>query len=339
MNVKKFTEASVLSAAFVIISVVIIALGGGQLGYIDFIVPALAGIILLKCGLKYSILSCISSVLLLIMMVGDPFSAVMTAQSMILGITAAYFMRKDENIFDDFFYTSIAGIIIILLMDYTFSAFIGYSLLKDAKETAEQAMLIMNPMINALAAASNTDPAVLTASMVSMQKYVVYLSIAVIPIGTVILTYVLLIFLSKKLRITDTVTAKKRHLLKNLKKTASLLTLSRKNLYIGTCYCVITAIINNFIIKNEFSYAAIFLNSSMYVILFYLFQDSWTGVGKFLAAVVKKPIIMTLYNLAVILFLINFPFILTAVLISANLLIDVKFNLKSVINNCVKQMQ
>ena len=100
MDVKKFTEASMLSSAFVVLSVLCIGLGFGYLGYIDFVVPAFFGIILLKCNLKYTIMSCVSSLILIIFVIGDLPSGIMMSQNMILGMVIAYFIKKDESIFD-----------------------------------------------------------------------------------------------------------------------------------------------------------------------------------------------------------------------------------------------
>ena len=44
-----------LSAAFVVLSVIFIGIGAGYLGYIDFIVPILIAVIYLRCGFKMCI--------------------------------------------------------------------------------------------------------------------------------------------------------------------------------------------------------------------------------------------------------------------------------------------
>ena len=54
------TEAAMLSAAFVVLSVIFIGTGMGYLGYIDFIVPVLIAVIYLRCGFRYTILSSIT---------------------------------------------------------------------------------------------------------------------------------------------------------------------------------------------------------------------------------------------------------------------------------------
>ena len=54
-----------------------------------------------------------------------------------LGMVIAYFIKKDESIFDDLFFSSIAACIIMIFVDVNFSTLTGYSLLKESRELME----------------------------------------------------------------------------------------------------------------------------------------------------------------------------------------------------------
>ncbi|HCW54608.1 MAG TPA: hypothetical protein DG753_12935 [Clostridium sp.] len=97
MNVKELTTAEVLSSIFIISSLSFIGFGLGYLGYIDFVVPIFIGIIVLKCNKKYSVLASITSLLLTVFLLGNVSAAVMTTQSIILGIVIGIAIEKGRK--------------------------------------------------------------------------------------------------------------------------------------------------------------------------------------------------------------------------------------------------
>ncbi|MGM9933733.1 DUF2232 domain-containing protein [uncultured Clostridium sp.] len=306
MNVRKFTEASMLSAAFVALSVLCISIGLGYFGYIDFIVPAFAGIILLKCDLKYTILSCISSLILIIFVIGDLPSGIMMSQSMILGIIITYFIKKDESIFDDLFFSSIAACAVMIFIDINFSALTGYSFLKESKDYLNMLPAIYEPY----------------------KDIILYMSVACLPIGTVIIAYIGTVVLAKRFKIDNEAALKKSNIIRHFKRYGQFLSCTRKTIYSGIVCIISVLFINKYILSDKYSYIAILLNSIMYVMLFFILQDSFSVINKCVYGITKTRFKLFICQFALLYFLIG-AFKITALIMTLlNLYLDYKFQLK-----------
>ena len=70
-SVKRLTEAAILSAAFIIITMVALSTGLGYGLYLDFGVPIIFALIYFRCDLKYTFMCGISSVLLILFVLGN----------------------------------------------------------------------------------------------------------------------------------------------------------------------------------------------------------------------------------------------------------------------------
>ena len=315
LNVRKFVEASMLSAAFVAISVVCISIGLGYFGYIDFIVPAFTGIILLKCDFKYTILSCITSLILIIFIVGDLSSGIMMSQSMILGIVITYFIKRDGSIFDDLFYSSIAACIVVISIDINFSVLTGYSFLRESRDYLQ----VLPPIYE------------------QYKHIILYLSVACIPVGTVIIGYIATLMLSNKFKIEHSCIIKKWKIIKSFKKCGALVSCSRKSIYVGIIGLAIILLINNFVLRDKYTYIAILFNSIKYIILFFIIQDSFGLVNKFMYSIINSRSKFIIYQLISIYFLIICFKTTSIIMVTLNLYLDYKFNLKlkykSILNN------
>lgn len=304
-----------LSAAFVAISVVCISIGLGYFGYIDFIVPAFTGIILLKCDFKYTILSCITSLILIIFIVGDLSSGIMMSQSMILGIVITYFIKRDGSIFDDLFYSSIAACIVVISIDINFSVLTGYSFLRESRDYLQ----VLPPIYE------------------QYKHIILYLSVACIPVGTVIIGYIATLMLSNKFKIEHSCIIKKWKIIKSFKKCGALVSCSRKSIYVGIIGLAIILLINNFVLRDKYTYIAILFNSIKYIILFFIIQDSFGLVNKFMYSIINSRSKFIIYQLISIYFLIICFKTTSIIMVTLNLYLDYKFNLKlkykSILNN------
>lgn len=306
MDVKKFTEASILSSVFVVLNTLCISIGLGYLGYIDFVVPAFAGIILLKCDFKYTIMSCISSLILIIFVVGDLPSGIMTIQNMILGIIIAHFIKKDESIFDDLFFSSIAACIIMIFVDINFSIITGYSFLKKSIEYIDFLPLIYD----------------------SYKDVIFYLNIVCIPLGIVITGYTIMLLFAKKLKILNESAVNKSNTLKNLKSHGQFISFSRQVVYLGIAVIVTILFVNGYILHDKYSYFKILLTSIQYIMLLFILQDS-------ISIITKSVYMITNFRgsiLAVQLFLLYILFfffkIASFIIIFLNLYLDYKYRIK-----------
>ena len=306
LNVRKFTEASVLSAAFVVLSFLCISIGLGYLGYIDFIVPAFVGIILLKCDFRYTILSCISSIILIIFVIGDLPSGIMISQSMILGIIITYFIKKDESIFDDLFFSCVAACVLMIFVDINFSTLTGYSFLKESRDYLDFIPSVYD----------------------KYKDIILYISIGCLPLGSVIMGYILTLISSKRFKISNEIVLNKANIIKNFKRYGQFTHCTRNVVYIGVLYIIIIIFMNEYIFDNEYSYIVILLNSIMYISIFFIFHDSFSLISKCIYGITKsraKMIIVQFLLVYSLLALFKYTF---AIMIILNLYFDHKYNIK-----------
>lgn len=305
-----------LSAAFVALSVVCIGIGLGYLGYIDFIVPAFVGVIMLKCDLKYTILSCISSLILVIFFIGNLPAGIMMSQSMVLGIVITYFMKKDESILDDLFFSSIISCVIMIFVDINFSVLTGYSFLKESLDYLD----------------------ILPSIYDQYKNNILYGSIACLPSGTVIICYIVTALAAKKFKTTNNIVMKKGKIISGFKKYGALISCSRRTTYIGLLFMFIILLINKYIIIDQHSYASILFNSLNYIILFFILQDSISFINKFIYAFVKSRAKLILYQLFILYLLISFFKVTSIALIAMNLYFDSRYKLKFKYNQILKDV-
>ena len=317
LNINKFTQASMLSAAFVALSIFCIGIGLGYFGYIDFIVPAFVGIILLKCDLKYTVLSCISSLILIIFVIGNLPAGIMMSQSMILGIVITHFMKKDESIFDDLFFASIASCVIMIFVDINFSFLTGYSFLKESLDYLEMLPPIYDQYKNT----------------------VLYGSIACLPAGTVIICYTATVIAAKRFNTAHNIVMKKGGIIRNFKKYGQLISCSRRTIYLGLFLILIVSLMNKYMLIDQHSYMSILFNSIKYIVLFFILQDSVGFINKFIYAVVKSRAKLIICQLLILYCLISFFRAAFIIRIVMNLYFDSKYNLKFKYNQFLNKIQ
>ena len=131
MKTKKLTEAAMLSALFVVSSMVAIYTGIAYTLYLDMIVPLFICLIFMRLDFKYTLLSSITSLLIVTLAVGDVASAIWMSQGIIMGLICGYFIRIKGKIFDDLFYSAILGTFVMVLIDIYFSKLTGYCFMNE----------------------------------------------------------------------------------------------------------------------------------------------------------------------------------------------------------------
>lgn len=253
MNVRNLTTGAILSSIFIISSLIFIGLGLGYLGYIDFVVPVFVGIMVLKCDIKYSILANITSLLLTIFLLGDVSSAIMMIQSMILGIVIGIAIEKGKGIYDDIFFCSIIACIMIIIFDINFSFLTGYSILEECNQYLEY----------------------IPSDLEYMKDYILYITISILPVGTVILCYIMTLILGKKLGALNKRGRIKAGIILEYKKYSSLIACSRRVIYISICSIIFLSILNKISFTQVHTYLRIILNCELYIIIFFVLQDSF----------------------------------------------------------------
>ncbi|WP_315081885.1 DUF2232 domain-containing protein [uncultured Clostridium sp.] len=306
METKKMTEAGVLTAVFVVISIIAIGTGVGYLGYLDFMVPIITTLIYLRCGFKYTVLSSLSSILIITLAIGDVVSGICISQSMVLGFICGIFVKKQETILDDLFYCSILSCVVMVIVDINFSKILGYSLLKESQVYVDKLLFLNQTLKNVL-------------------HYILIISL---PIGTTFITYIASLFLGKKLNLLSCVSNKKFLVIRNFKKYGIAICCSKKIINIGIVYLISMYIVYLNIEVSKFVHLNIILNSIKYIVIYFLLQDSYKYINRVIYTLTKSKFSLILIEIITLYMLLNF-FIKTAiVLISISFIMDNILNLR-----------
>ena len=99
-SVKKLTEAAILSSAFIIITMIALSTGIGYGIYLDFGVPIIFALIYFRCEFKYTLMCGISSVILILFVLGNFAAALLVSQSFLMGLLCGYLISKSSEVFE-----------------------------------------------------------------------------------------------------------------------------------------------------------------------------------------------------------------------------------------------
>lgn len=300
------TEGAVLSAAFVVISVIAIGLGFGYAGYLDIGVPVLIVIIYLRCGVKYTILSGITSLLIIGFTLGNISAAIFMSQSMVLGLICGIVISRDANIIDDLLISSIIGCIVMIFVDINFSNLTGISLIKQSKE-----YLANYPYIAE-----------------GLKKELFYFLMGTLPIGNIFITYFFSIILGKKIKILNEFGYRKFLIVTKFRRYGSYISCSRTTVNIGVLSLISIFLLMKIPMLAGNTYIDIIFNSSKYIILFFLIQDSFTLIIRYIFSLTKSRWVRLIMQIILIEMLINYFVFTSIVIIIFNLALDNILNIK-----------
>ena len=192
-DIKKMTEAALMSALFVVGTIFFVSTGLGYTFYLDFIVPIFFVVICLKCDFKYSILAGVTSLVITGLVLGNIGTAIWASQSVILGIICGMLLQNDTTIMDDLVYGSILSVLLMVFVDIYASKLIGYSFMQEFKGYIK--FLNNNEVANIM----------------------YYLLIAMFPFGMMFSVYYLGLIFSNKLKILKNNSKRKYNIIKNFR--------------------------------------------------------------------------------------------------------------------------
>lgn len=277
MKTKKLTEAAMLSALFVVSSMVAIYTGIAYTLYLDMIVPLFICLIFMRLDFKYTLLSSITSLLIVTFAVGDVASAIWMSQGIIMGLICGYFIRKKGTIFDDLFYSAILGTFVMVLIDIYFSKLTGYSFMKEFDSYKE-----MFPLTG------------------EYMEVAFNIFVATMPIGTILISYIGALFIGKKLRILNENCNEKYMIIKNFKKYGSYICCSKDTYYFGIVYLILIEILKLTGFEFKFVYFKTVIMAIRVVVIYFVLKDSFTFVIRGLSTKVKSNGVSQLIWLGVI---------------------------------------
>lgn len=303
-NTTKLTEAALLSSLFIVSTLVAVGSGFGYALYLDFIVPVFFCIILLKCDIKYTVLSGITSLVIIGIVLGNVGTAIWATQSVLLGILCGVLMSKKGTILDDILIGSILGIILMVFIDIYASKLIGYSFMKEFQDYA------------------------------NLFKYkefsttIYYIFIAVFPMGTIFSIYILSLLFAKKLNILKNNAKRKMNIITNFKYCSRFICLSKNTFYTSIIYILLIAIINLLNITIEGVYLKTIIISMEYVCLYFVIKDSYTFLQNYVMSKYQNIFYVRITSIMVLIMLILMFKLTTLILILINIILDKKIDIR-----------
>lgn len=303
-STKKLTEAALLSALFVVSTIIAVGSGFGYALYLDFIVPILFCIICLKCELKYTILSGISSLTIVALVLGNIGTAIWATQSVILGIMCGVLMSKATTIIDDIIYGSIMGIVLMVFIDLYASKLIGYSFMKEFSQYTK---------IFPLKGYSET---------------IYYMLITLLPMGIVFNIYILSLLLSKKLNILKGNAKRKLHMIRNFRSCSRFICCSKKVFYLCSIYLILVEIMSLLKINISIIYLKTIIISIQYLCFYFVIRDGYTILQNYVISKYQKISYARILSLITVVLLVLIFKITTLTIIILNLILDKKIDIR-----------
>ena len=265
MNTKKLTESAMLSALFVVSSMIAIYTGIAYTLYLDMVVPLFVCLIYMRLDLRHTLLSSITSLLIVTFAIGDVASAIWMSQGILMGLICGYFIRKKETIFDDLFYSAILGTFIMVLIDIYFSKLTGYSFMKEFDSYRDLFPLGSKYMAMAF-----------------------NIFVAMMPMSTILIVYVGALLIGKKLMILNENCTEKYMIIKNFKRYGSYICCSKKTYYFGIIYLILTELINLTGFEFKFVYFKTVIMAIRVIVIYFVLKDSFTFVIRGIFSKIKS---------------------------------------------------
>lgn len=254
-----------LSALFVVSSMIAIYTGIAYTLYLDMVVPLFVCLIYMRLDLRHTLLSSITSLLIVTFAIGDVASAIWMSQGILMGLICGYFIRKKETIFDDLFYSAILGTFIMVLIDIYFSKLTGYSFMKEFDSYRDLFSLGSEYMAMAF-----------------------NIFVAMMPMSTILIVYVGALLIGKKLMILNENCTEKYMIIKNFKRYGSYICCSKKTYYFGIIYLILTELINLTGFEFKFVYFKTVIMAIRVIVIYFVLKDSFTFVIRGIFSKIKS---------------------------------------------------
>ena len=318
-SVKKLTEAAILSSIFVIITMIALSTGLAYGLYLDFVVPIIFALIYFRCEFKYTLMCAISSVILILFVLGNFVAVILVSHSFILGLLCGYLITKSSDIFDDLFLGSIIGVIFMVLIDIYARNIIGYSFMEEFQGYINY--FNNNPKI--LYNLSRLLPFV----KINLQV-IYYLLIATFPFGMVFSVYILSLMCGKRIRILNKNGKRKYFMMRSIRNYGSFMCIKKEYFYYSLIYVALVNLLNftNITISNV--YLNTILNCVEYLSYYFIFRDAYMLMGNYINIKYKKKSLNLLYLVVTVVSFFAIFKIAFLVYVTVSIFMDKKFNLR-----------
>lgn len=318
---KKLTEASLLTAIFVVVTIVSVGSGIGYGIYLDYIVPLFYFVIYLKCEFKYTTLSAMTGLIIIFAVLGNPGTAIWASQGIILGILCGILTEKKTSLMDDLLLGTMIGSIIMVFIDIYASKLIGYSFIQDFKEVITYMSSNMMKQVPAFKSLP-------TEFIKNYFETVFYLSITLIPLGTVVGVYIIGLLLGNRINVLKGETKKKYNIVRHFRTFSRMTYCSRNLFYFMVIYTMTFNLMKKYGLHIEMPYIYTVLNCFYYAGLYFLIRDSVAGIQGYMLSKGKKMSQVRLFTILYLFMLLSYFWIAAIIAIIYFMSIDVRYNLR-----------
>ena len=313
-SVKKLTEAAILSSAFIIITMIALSTGIGYGLYLDFGVPIIFALIYFRCDFKYTFMCGISSVILILFVMGNFAAALLVSQSFLIGLICGYLISKSSQLFDDLFIGSIMGVVFMVLIDIYARNIIGYSFMQEFQGYIDY--MKSKPPILIEVAPWITD---------INFEVLYYLLIAIFPFGMVFSIYIISVICGKRLRILSE-NGKRKYFM--VRSCGSFMNIRKKYFYTAILYIILVNILEMSNIRFSNVYLKTIITCVQYLSYYFVFRDTHILIGNFINIKFKKKSLNLIYLLVTLILLCNVFRITVLTYVIISLYMDKKYNLR-----------
>ena len=316
-SVKKLTEAAILSSAFIIITMIALSTGIGYGLYLDFGVPIIFALIYFRCDFKYTFMCGISSVILILFVMGNFAAALLVSQSFLIGLICGYLISKSSQLFDDLFIGSIMGVVFMVLIDIYARNIIGYSFMQEFQGYIDY--MKSKPPILIEVAPWITD---------TNFEVLYYLLIAIFPFGMVFSIYIISVICGKRLRILSENGKRKYFMVRAIRSCGSFMNIRKKYFYTAILYIILVNILEMSNIRFSNVYLKTIITCVQYLSYYFVFRDTHILIGNFINIKFKKKSLNLIYLLVTLILLCNVFRITVLTYVIISLYMDKKYNLR-----------
>ena len=303
-DIKKMTEAALMSALFVVGTIFFVSTGLGYTFYLDFIVPIFFVVICLKCDFKYSILAGVTSLVITGLVLGNIGTAIWASQSVILGIICGMLLQNDTTIMDDLVYGSILSVLLMVFVDIYASKLIGYSFMQEFKGYIK--FLNNNEVANIM----------------------YYLLIAMFPFGMMFSVYYLGLIVSNKLKILKNNSKRKYNIIKNFRTYSRFIGCSKKVFYGCSIYLLIFQIFKFINIEINNTYLITISTCVGYLCAYFVVRDGYNVIQNYILSKYQKVSYARYMSLGTILILLLAFKVAIILIILFNTVLDKRIDIR-----------
>ena len=318
---RKLTEASLLTAIFIVVTIISVGSGIGYGFYLDYLVPVFYLLIYLRCGWKYSIISGISGVTIIMFVLGNAGTAVWASQGIMLGIMCGFLMDRDSSPLDDMMIGTMIAAVIMVFIDVYASQLIGFSFIKDFREASLKAVEFMSRNMGNM---QNMSPEF----MKYYADFMFYVCASLLPLGTVIVVYIIGLLGGHRLRMLSKNAKKKYIIIRNFKITSGLAFCSGKVFYLTLLYVVVFGGLKRFGIETGVVYIDVILNCFYYIGVYFMLREAISGIQSYLIIRGKKTFTVKAFTILYLVLILMMFQIAIPIAIMFFVYIDIAFKLR-----------